>query len=118
MKKYEVVKENNQFSTIIQTGNYSKNKYIVLYYKDNSLLYPRFGISVGKKIGNAVTRNKFKRQIRSIIDNHKNLYSNGKDYIIMIRKSCNEISFQELESALIEVSMKQIRKGANNEAKI
>ena len=59
MKKLYIVKTNRQFEDIITTGKCYKNKYFVIYNKDNNLKYDRFGISVTKKLGNAVFRNKY-----------------------------------------------------------
>lgn len=106
MRKCETVKANDLFSMIIEKGVYFKNKYCIIYYLKNDLEIARFGISVGKKIGNAVTRNKLKRQTRAIIDTQKNNYQKGKDYIIMIRKSCLDLSYQEIEKALEDVCKK------------
>ena len=55
MKKLYIVKTKEEFNNLINKGYCSKNKYFVVYSKDNNLKYDRFGISVGKKIGKAVT---------------------------------------------------------------
>ena len=52
---------------------------------------------------NAVNRNKLKRQIKSIIDNNKNIYENNKNYIIIIRKDALNKSYKELEDNLISL---------------
>ena len=61
-------------------------------------------IAVSKKQGNSVERNKIKRQLRNIIDINKNLFKKHFNYIIMIRKDYNNLSFnekvKELESLL------------------
>lgn len=101
MKKINVVKENKIFNTIINKKNCVKDKNLVIYYSDNSLDHYRFGISVGKKIGCAVTRNKYKRKLRNIIDNHKKLYANHIDYIIIVRKNCLNIEFKEIEGSFV-----------------
>ena len=101
MKKLYIVKNNYQFEEIIKKGKCKKNKYYVIYSKDNELPYSRFGISVSKKLGNAVFRNKYKRKIRSIIDNYRKLYINSKDYIIIIRKGAIDKSFDLLEKEFI-----------------
>lgn len=101
MKKRNVVKNNRDFNRIIELKNVVKNSYFVIYFEKTDQNEAHFGISVGKKIGNAVVRNKLKRQIRNIIDKNKKYYSNGADYIIMVRKSCLNISFLEKENYLI-----------------
>ena len=69
---------------------------------DNTL----FGISIPKKIGNAVIRNKNKRQIKNIIDNNKNNIQNGYNYVIIIRKEILSLSYQEKEQELINLFKK------------
>lgn len=100
MKKYEIIKDKREFDDIIHNSPYHKNKSFVIYNKEREVKFPRFGIAVGKKIGNAVIRNKVKRQIRAIIDNNKNLFQNSKDYIIIVKKSFLDSSFKENEKSL------------------
>ena len=108
---FYIVKTKEDFNEIIQTGICKKNKYFVIYYKENKKDYDCFGISVGKKIGNAVIRNKYKRKIRSIIDIYRKSYVNSKDYIIILRSSALSISFDEMKENLFFL----LRKGENNE---
>ena len=104
MKKINIVKENRIFNDIIKNGKQYKNKNLVLYTKNNiSNKYYRFGISVGKKVGNAVIRNKLKRQMRMIIDLNKKYYENDKDYIIIVRKNCLNCSFEEINNSFLNL---------------
>ena len=96
MRKLYVVKNERQFENIIKNGKVKKNKYYVIYSVDNSLPYDRFGIWVGKKIGNAVMRNTYKRKLRAIIDNYKKYYINHKDYIIILRREAISKSYESL----------------------
>ena len=108
MKKYEVVKKNDEFNDIINTGKCLRNHFYNIYYKDGDFSFPKFGIAVSKKYGNAVLRNKVKRQLRSLIDHHKNLFSNRKNYIIMVRKGVKELSYLEMEQYLVSLLQKGI----------
>ena len=95
MKKKDIIKSQKEFNLLIKTGNFIKNNDYVIYYKDNNLSKIRYGIAVSNKLGNAVTRNKLKRQTKEIVDKLNYLFKNNKDYIIMIRKGSLENTFQD-----------------------
>lgn len=103
MKKCNRVKKEYEFNSIIKTGKQIKNKFYIVCYKENKLDIYRFGISVGKKLGNAVFRNLYKRRIRNIIDKNKKNYQKGLDYIIIMRKGCINVSFEEMEVQLLNL---------------
>ena len=116
MRKLYIVKRKDEFDFIINKCPFKKNNSFIIYYKDNEYQFDRFGISVGKKIGNAVVRNNCKRKIRSIIDNYKKSYNNQQDYIKILRRSALNISFNELEIDFNSI-MHNIRKDICNEKK-
>ncbi len=110
MKKRYIVKSNILFNNIIQKGKQNKNKYFVLCGEKNND-YNRFGIAVGTKVGNAVKRNKIKRQVRSIIDNNIKLFPKTYNYIIICKKEVLTLSYREMENKLLEL----IEKDEKNE---
>ena len=103
MKKFEVVKKTEEFNDIIKTGRYIKNHFYNIYYKDGDNDYPKFGLAVSKKIGIAVKRNKIKRQLRTLIDKHKNMFSKHYNYIIMVRGGIRDLTYQEMEIQLVQL---------------
>ena len=113
MKKKNIVKENRDFAKIINSSKKFWNDAYSIYYDKNNYGDYRFGISVSKKIGNAVTRNKIKRQLRMIIDKYKNIYSKDKDYIIIVRRNYINLSFQEATNKYIELIEKISRTKEN-----
>lgn len=100
MKKKYIVKHQYEFDKIIKKGNKRKNDIFIIYIGDNFFPYARYGVSVGKKLGNAVYRNKKKRQIRSIIDNLEKDYIKNKDYIIILREKGKNLDYQNLNKKL------------------
>lgn len=100
MKKVNILKNNRDFDRIIKGNNSYKTRNSYIYIEKTKDETHHFGISVSKKIGNAVTRNLYKRRIKSIID--KNTYQNNFNCIIIIKKSVLLISYLDLETELIK----------------
>ena len=115
MKKINIVRKKYDFDSVIKNGSMLKNDCFILYYRENNLNKYRFGISVGKKLGNAVFRNKYKRKIRNIIDNNKKIYENNFDYIIIMRKTCINVDFERMNKKFISIFESINKKGESNE---
>ena len=107
MKRYEMVKKHEDFNEIINTGKKVKGKFLIIFSMAKDYQKPNFGIAIGKKCGNAVIRNKLKRRVRNIVDNNRLLFKNNKNYIIMIKGSARDASFQELEQDFINLLRKE-----------
>ena len=103
MKKIETVKSKQEYSDIIHNGKFVKNSYFIIYYKDALKAYSRFGLAINTKIGHAFLRNRLKRQTRSILDTNKKSFSNRLDYIIMIRKTCVDLTYSELSQEFVKL---------------
>ncbi len=103
MKRIETIKDQKLFNDIIKNGRFVKNNYFVIYNKEREDNKINYGIAISNKVGNAVTRNKLKRQIRYIIDINRNLFKNNHNYIIMIRKNCQEAEFNILKESLVSL---------------
>lgn len=98
MKKINIVKKNRDFSRIIKNNRPIKSNLFVIYLEKNTNDIYKFGISASKKVGNAVTRNRLKRQIKSILD--KNTYKNNFNCIIIIKKDIIDKNFDEMTKDL------------------
>ena len=98
MKKINVVKENRDFNRIIRKNRPFKYKDYVIYIDKREPSVYKFGLSVGKKVGNAVTRNRIKRQIREIVS--QNDYKNDFDCIIIVGKGILSRNFSEMRDNL------------------
>ncbi len=103
IKRIETIKDKKIFNNVIKTSPYKKNNYYVIYYKDKEEIHTQIGIAISTKYGKAYERNRIKRQTRNIIDEYKNLFSNTKYYIIMIKKTCKDSSYEVLKKSLYEL---------------
>ena len=102
MKKIEIIKSSREYTEIINNSKSKKSKYFSIYYRKNNDSN-RYGITVPKKTGTAVTRNKIKRRIKNIIDNNKKVVHNGYDYVIIIKKGILELTYEEIEKELLKL---------------
>lgn len=76
---------------------------IVLIKHPNNLNTTKFGIIVGKSIGNAVKRNRRRRQIREILRLSLPLIQPGWDIIILARKPSAITTYKELQAAITQL---------------
>ncbi len=100
MKKKNIVKNNRDFQRIIHNNKPYKYKDYIIYLERAEEGDYHFGISVSKKLGNAVMRNKLKRQIRSIIQEKD--YQKNFNCIIILGKGILSRTYQEMEENLLE----------------
>ena len=103
MKKAERIKKKLEFDKIIKTTKSKKNAFFVVHTTTKKEQISRFGIAVGTKVGNAVMRNKLKRQLREIIHESKNLFSKELDYIIIVRRQCLDLNYKQMKDKLTEL---------------
>lgn len=94
MKKENRIRKNEEFQEIIRLRQSVANACFVMYCRKNDKEQTRIGISVSKKLGNAVIRNKIKRQVRSLVQETIDLNSNF-DYIIIVRNKYLSINYDQ-----------------------
>ena len=93
MKHTERLKKNSDFQAVYKEGRSKAGYLTVFLMKENGLLKSRLGISVSKKVGNAVTRNRVKRRLS---------FPPGYDYVIIARKPAAEKGYSEIEKSLLK----------------
>jgi ribonuclease P protein component len=66
--------------------------------RSNDLTYVRVGLSVSKRVGNAVKRNLVKRRIRNAFANLN--VAGGWDFVVTAKPNSSTASYAELKSAI------------------
>lgn len=106
MRKPYRVKTERDFQKVFQTRNsFANRKFIVYTLEKADQSHFRVGISVGKKVGNAVHRNAVKRKIRASIQSidTQDGIKDALDFIVIARPGVSELSYQEVYSNLKHV---------------
>ena len=88
-----------EYRFIYRNGKRRANRYFVLYYIKNNLGYSRFGISVSRKLGGAVRRNRIKRIIREIVRLRNDANRMGINMVIVAREGMIGVNFNEANDA-------------------
>ncbi len=101
MKRINRVLKRPEFSEIITETPVVKSKHYVIHFRENTYGYSRIGISVSKKNGHAVVRNKIRRQIRAMIASEYDL-NRPLDLIIIVRVNYDTEEFSLEKSELLE----------------
>lgn len=104
MRKRQRIKKDKEFQRVFKEGKSYANRQFVVYClpKEGQKEF-RIGLSVGKKIGNAVTRNQVKRYIRQVFLELKEEIRQDMDYIIIARLPAAKLNYHETRKSLEHV---------------
>lgn len=106
-KKYKI-KKNREFQQIFKHGKSFANRQLVIYYIINPKQdHFRVGLSVGKKIGNAVTRNRIKRYLRESFLHLEHCISPKVKMVIIARQPTKTMDFHEIKRSLLHLLNRQ-----------
>ena len=100
MKVINRIKDNREFVSTVRKGNVLKHSPFIIHFIKNDKNVCRIGLSVSKKLGNAVTRNRVKRQTRAMCDSLVNYTSHTFDVVIVIKEEFLNLSFDDNKSIL------------------
>ena len=104
MKFSESLKKNKDFQIVYKSGKSYANRYLVLYIRENGLKRNRLGISVSKKVGNSIVRHRLTRLIRESYRLQEDMFSSGRDIVVIARGAAKGKNYRDIESALIHLA--------------
>lgn len=108
MKKAYRIKRNEEFQRIFNAGKSFANRELVIYYiKKNHQTHFRVGLSVGKKIGNAVMRNQIKRYLREAFISLEDKINPDLDIIIIARNPTINMNYHQIKRSLSHLLHKE-----------
>lgn len=105
MKFSSSLKLNHIFRRLYHSSGIA-NGFLVLYCRPNRTDTNRVGITVSKKLGHAVVRNRVRRRLREVYRLNEELFCPGWDIVVVARSRCVEASFQSLSKAYLALAAK------------
>ena len=105
MKFSEPLKLNHIFRRLYSTSGQA-NSMLVLYARKNRTGTNRVGITVGKRLGHAVVRNRVRRRLREVYRLNEERFQPGWDIVAVARSRCIHADFQKLTAAYLSLAEK------------
>jgi len=97
-----------EFERVYRQGRSSANRHLVLYtFPNQAAPSPRLGLSVSRKVGGAVERNRVKRLLREAFARAEPGLEDGQDVVLVARPAALELAEREglegIDQALAEL---------------
>ena len=105
MKYSCALKLNHIFRRLYHTSAVA-NSFLVLYARPNKLDINRVGITVSKKLGHAVVRNRVRRRLREVYRLNEGLFQSGWDIVVVARSRCIAADFDSIVKAYLSLAAK------------
>lgn len=107
MHKQNRLTKREDFNKVYRIGKSTANHQFVMYYrKISDAPQIRIGVSVSKKVGNAVVRNRIRRRVKEIIRLHLERIDAKGDLIFIARKPAAEMGSVEIRKSLLHLLKK------------
>ena len=105
----------SEFQRLSEGGKRIDGDYFIVLYAPNSLGRLRLGMTVSKRVGRAVIRNRVKRSVREHFRQHKGLFSDSYDVNVIAKGSASDLSPGRIREAL-DAIVRNILKDCKHEA--
>ena len=102
MKFSCALKLNHVFRRLYATSGHA-NSFLVLYARKNRSATNRVGVTVSKKLGCAVVRNRARRRLREVYRLNEARFAPGWDIVVVARSRCISADFQKLTEAYLSL---------------
>ena len=105
MKFSGSLKLNHIFRRLYHTKGFADG-YLVLYARKNRTDRNRVGITVSKKLGHAVVRNRTRRRLREVYRLNEDRFLPGWDLVVVARSRAVDASFERLTGSYLQLAKK------------
>jgi ribonuclease P protein component len=96
------IRKSSEFEEVFEKGSKLYTEHYTIVYTPNSLGFPRLGLVVGKRCGNALRRNRIKRILREVFRRNKSLFD-SLDVLILVKRWSKILNYNKVEEEIAEI---------------
>ncbi len=93
----ETLRNSRDFKKVVESGTREILENFTVYLLPNPEGRTRIGISVSRKAGGSVRRNRIKRRLREALRKNASFLPPGTDLVIVARARCHDVEFERIE---------------------
>lgn len=94
LKKTQKILKRPEFISLSQSGKKLQDAWFIVFYTKGEAGTPRLGITVSKRVGNAVVRNRVKRLVREWFRLHRASWDGCWNLNVIAKKKAADLSLQ------------------------
>ncbi|MGP1406987.1 ribonuclease P protein component [Selenomonas sp.] len=106
LPRNRILKKKKDFQAVYSHGKSYANRFLVLYVFRSNGFQGKVGFAAGKKLGNAVKRNRVKRLLRESYRMNQGAIKEGVSLLFVGRKAAVDAGCQDLEKAFLALAKK------------
>jgi len=95
------IKKRRDFLAARRRGRRSHTKHFLVDVHRSPARRRRLGVTVSRKVGNAVQRNRVKRWLREVYRQHQEIFPNQRDIVITAKRGFQDFSYTTIRDELI-----------------
>ncbi|MBN1570009.1 MAG: ribonuclease P protein component [Acidobacteria bacterium] len=96
----------SDYRMLYSTGKKIHSERFILFWRENGIGHHRLGITVSRKVGNAIVRNRIKRLFREIFRKYLRNIPGQADIIVNAKSSCANADYVELRDEFLAATQR------------
>ena len=106
--RYRIVRT-AEYRSLYEQGRKTYSGSLVLFGRENKLEHHRLGITVSRKVGGAVVRNRIKRLLREVFRRSRTEIPHHYDFVVNARRDCRGLEYEALRKEFLGAALKLAR---------